>query len=97
VLVELEGALRVVQSCPSTAMVMIWSPSTARGGEWAREHVMQLQRWLEFSPKLAEPMIPWSWSPTRTTAGSCLTPGRPLGWYDLVRRTVEMVYSLRSI
>jgi hypothetical protein len=32
--------------------------------------------------------------PTRTAAGSCSTPGRSLGWYDLVRQTV---YSLRSI
>jgi F-box interacting protein len=97
VLVELQGALRVVQSCPSTATVTIWSPSAAGGGgEWAREHVMQLQRWPEFSPKPAEPVIPMAVEPNKDGGRILLDTGRSLGWYDLVRRTVETVFSLRS-
>ncbi|CAL4897681.1 unnamed protein product [Urochloa decumbens] len=97
VLVELGGALRVVQSCPSTETVTIWAAVAGRDGEWAREHVMQLGRWPEFSPKkTAGPVIPLAVDPDKDGGRILLDTGRSLGYYDPAHRTLETVYSLRS-
>jgi hypothetical protein len=92
-LVELRRRLCVVQSCPGTETITIWSTAGCDGdGAWSREYVIQLGRWPEFSPKTAELVVPMAVEPK--DGRILLDTGSSLGYYDPVRRTLETVCSL---
>jgi hypothetical protein len=94
-LVELRRLLCVVQSCPSSETITIWSTAAGAGwddGAWSREYVIQLGRWPEFSPKTVELVVPMAIEPT--DGRILLDTGSSLGYYDPVRRTLETVCSL---
>lgn len=91
--------LCVVQSCPSTETMTVWSAAASSssrpdGGKtwwWTREYVVELRRWPEFSPKMVELVMPMAIDDGRIL----LDTGRSLGYYDPVQRTLETLYSLR--
>jgi hypothetical protein len=94
-LVELRRLLCVVQLCPSSETVTIWSTAAGDGwddGAWSRDYVIQLGRWPEFSPKTVELVVPMAIEPT--DGRILLDTGSSLGYYDPVRRTLETVCSL---
>ncbi|XBH81820.1 hypothetical protein VPH35_107319 [Triticum aestivum] len=105
--VELAGRLCVAHPCAHKESMTIWSKNNKpelvdnkcsdEGWEegWTREHVIELWRWPEFSPKTAAGLIVPIEIDAVGDGQILLDTGREVGLYDLREQTMHMVYSLK--
>ncbi|KAK3137044.1 hypothetical protein QOZ80_5BG0446890 [Eleusine coracana subsp. coracana] len=94
VLAELAGKLCAACFTATTETMTVWGQDGE--GLWTREHMIELGQWPEFSPRTTGlTVIPIAVDPE--DGRILLHTGKALGYYDTRSRTLETVFSLKSL